>query len=150
MKAKEIANHITGWLKDYCDNSKLSGFVVGISGGVDSALTSTLAAMTGKKVILLSMPIRQTSAEYNRAKNHGSDLKSRFKNVELHEIDLTSTFAEFEKQMPFSIENEQLSMANSRARLRMTTLYAVAQANHCLVAGTGNKIEDFGIGFRSD
>ena len=147
MKAREIADHISTWLNSYCDTAGLSGFVIGISGGVDSALTSTLCAMTGKKVIVVSMPIRQTDQEYNRAKNHIADLQSKFPNVTSLEIELTSLFTEFEKAIPFSIEKEHLAMANSRARLRMTALYALGQANNCLVAGTGNKIEDFGIGF---
>lgn len=147
MKTKEVAQHITAWLSEYCDKAGLSGFIIGISGGVDSALTSTLCAMTGKKVIVVSMPIRQTSQEYSRAKNHIEDLRSRFDNVEQTEIDLTSTFSEFEKNMPFDIDANHLSMANSRARLRMTTLYALGQAHGLLVAGTGNKVEDFGIGF---
>ncbi|MDX2361051.1 MAG: NAD(+) synthase [Crocinitomicaceae bacterium] len=147
MNSKEITNHITAWLSNYCDKAGLSGFVVGISGGVDSALTSTLCALTGKKVVLVSMPIRQTTAEYTRATNHISDLKNRFDNVVAYDIDLTSTFSDFETKMPFDIVSEHLTMANSRARLRMTLLYAIGQANGCLIAGTGNKIEDFGIGF---
>ena len=93
------------------------------------------------------MPIRQTNAEYSRAMNHIANLKLRFPNVSSFDIDLTETFSTFERCMPFDIEENHLAMANSRARLRMTTLYALAQANRCLVAGTGNKIEDFGIGF---
>lgn len=134
-------------MRDYCDHANQDGFIVGISGGIDSAVTSTLCSLTGKKVLLLSMPIRQTNAEYSRAMNHISDLKSRFPNVSSFDIDLTETFSTFEKCMPFSLEENHLAMANSRARLRMATLYALAQANRCLVAGTGNKIEDFGIGF---
>ena len=103
--------------------------------------------MTEKKVILVSMPIRQTEAEYSRAKNHIDNLESRFPNIQSFDIDLTSTFSDFEAKMPFDLEAQQLSMANARARLRMTTLYALGQANNCLVAGTGNKVEDFGIGF---
>lgn len=147
MKNKAISEYITSWLGDYCNLANQDGFIVGISGGIDSAVTSTLCAMTGKKVILLSMPIRQTNAEYSRAMNHISDLKSRFENVSSFDIDLSETFTSFEEKMPFSIEEQHLAMANSRARLRMTTLYAIGQANRCLVAGTGNKIEDFGIGF---
>lgn len=147
MKSKAVSEFITTWLRDYCDPANQEGFIIGISGGIDSALTSTLCAQTGKKVILLSMPIRQTNAEYSRAMNHIADLKSRFPNVSSFDIDLTETFSTFEKCMPFDIEVNHLAMANSRARLRMTTLYALAQANRCLVAGTGNKIEDFGIGF---
>lgn len=93
------------------------------------------------------MPIRQTHAEYSRAQHHINDLKSRFENVEGIEIDLTATFTKLELSLPESVRKDQLAMANSRARLRMTTLYAVGQANGLLVAGTGNKIEDFGIGF---
>lgn len=147
MEAKNIANHITNWLTEYCNKAGSAGFIVGISGGVDSALTSTLCALTGKKVILLTMPIRQTDAEYDRAIKHIKDLENRFSNVSSHEIDLTGTFESFEEKMPFDLGENHLSMANARARLRMTTLYALGQAFRCLVAGTGNKIEDFGIGF---
>ncbi len=139
--------HIVDWLKSYCDSSKLNGFVVGISGGIDSAVTSILCAQTEKKVVLLNMPIRQHETEYELAQLHIRDLKNRYPNVESHELDLSSTFLSFEELMPFSIESNLLSMANSRARLRMMTLYAVGQANGLLVAGTGNKVEDFGIGF---
>ncbi len=138
---------IIDWLKSYADKAKSNGFVVGISGGVDSALTSVLCAETSKKVILVNMPIRQTAAEYGRAQNHIDDLLRRYKNVSSYEIDLTGIFSTFEKLMPFKIEDNGLAMANSRSRLRMTTLYAIAQANGCLVAGTGNKVEDFGVGF---
>jgi len=95
----------------------------------------------------LSMPIRQTTAEYSRAKNHIKDLKDKFDNVEVYDINLTDTFSEFEKNMPFDLQEQHLAMANSRARLRMMTLYALGQANGVLVAGTGNKVEDFGVGF---
>lgn len=147
MKSKEISEFITSWLLNYCNSAYQDGFIVGISGGIDSAVTSTLCALTGKKVILLSMPIRQTKAEYSRAMNHITALKERFNNVSSYDINLTDTFTSFEQKMPFSIDDNHLAMANSRARLRMTTLYAIGQANRCLVAGTGNKIEDFGIGF---
>jgi NAD+ synthase len=147
LKTKEIAQYITAWLSNYSENTGHSGFVIGISGGVDSALTSILCAMTGKKVILVSMPIRQTSIEYGRALNHIDNLKSRFDNVISYDINLTDVFTEIENVMPFDIDTHHLAMANSRARLRMTALYALAQANRFLVVGTGNKIEDFGIGF---
>lgn len=147
LKSQQVAQHITAWLSNYSDKAGLSGFIIGISGGVDSALTSTLCAMTGKKTIVLSMPIRQTSAEYSRAMNHIENLKKRFDNVEYFDIDLTSTFEEFVSKMPFDLKEHHLAMANSRARLRMTTLYSLGQAYQCLVAGTGNKVEDFGIGF---
>lgn len=141
------AKYIIDWLSSYADKAKSTGFVVGISGGIDSALTSVLCAETGKKVVLVNMPIRQTSAEYGRAQNHIINLIGRYQNVSSYEIDLSELFTSFEKLMPFNIEENMLAMANSRSRLRMTTLYAVAQANGCLVAGTGNKVEDFGVGF---
>jgi len=147
LNSLKISEHIIKWLSDYSDNSKMSGFIIGISGGVDSALTSTLCALTGKKVILLSMPIRQTKSEYERANNHIKDLKIKFKNVESLEIDLSSSFTEIERSLPKEVINNHLAMANSRSRLRMLTLYAIGQSNNCLVAGTGNKIEDFGVGF---
>ena len=147
MQAKKVAQYIVSWLDDYCVSAKAQGFIIGISGGVDSGLTSVLCAMTGKKVILLSMPIRQTTAEYSRAKNHIRALTERFDNVEEYDINLTDTFSEFEKNMPFDLKEQHLAMANSRARLRMMTLYALSQANSVLVVGTGNKVEDFGVGF---
>jgi len=147
VQAKKVAQYIVSWLDDYCVSAKAQGFIIGISGGVDSGLTSVLCAMTGKKVILLSMPIRQTTAEYSRAKNHLRALTERFDNVEVYDINLTDTFSEFEKNMPFDLKEQHLAMVNSRARLRMMTLYALGQANSILVVGTGNKVEDFGVGF---
>ena len=144
---ERVSRHIVDWLKSYCEQSNLNGFVIGVSGGIDSAVTSILCAETGKRVVLLNMPIRQQSAEFLLAKKHIKDLTDRYPNVESHELELTEVFESFEKSMPFPIESNQLSMANSRARLRMMTLYAVGQAHGLLVAGTGNKIEDFGIGF---
>ena len=141
------SKYIVNWLISYAERANSKGFVVGISGGIDSALTSVLCAETGKKVILLNMPIRQTDAEYNRAQKHISDLTSRYENVSSHEINLTDVFGSFENLMPFNIDENLLAMANSRSRLRMTALYAVAQAHGCLVVGTGNKVEDFGVGF---
>lgn len=147
MKTKEVAKYITTWLNDYCDSAGLSGFIVGISGGVDSGLTSTLCAMTGKKTILLSMPIRQTHGEYERAKNHMEDLNERFENVEVMDINLTNSFGKIEEDLPENVVENHLAMANTRSRLRMLALYAIGQANGCLVCGTGNKVEDFGVGF---
>jgi len=143
----KVAEHITNWLSNYCESAGLSGFIVGISGGVDSGLTSTLCALTGKKTILLSMPIHQTHAEYDRAKKHIADLESRFENVSSLDIDLSATFDQLQNDLPTDVVDHQLSMANTRSRLRMTTLYAIGQANGCLVCGTGNKVEDFGVGF---
>ncbi len=147
MNYSKVAKYIASWLADYCNISNLEGFIIGISGGIDSALTSTLCAQTGKKTLLVNMPIRQSPAEYSRAQSHIFDLKSKFNNVEEIEIDLTPLFDLLEKTVPETTAKNDLSMANSRARLRMTTLYAIGQANACLVVGTGNKIEDFGVGF---
>jgi len=147
LNTPEIAKYITAWLSNYCDKAGLSGFIIGISGGVDSAVTSTLCAQTGKKTIVLSMPIRQSTAEYERAMNHIADLKQRFPNVIGMDIDLTSVFEAFESIMPENAKQDRLAMANSRSRLRMSTLYGIGQAEGCMVAGTGNKVEDFGVGF---
>ncbi len=147
MNQTELSKHITVWLNAYCEKARLSGFIVGISGGVDSALTSTLCALTSKKTILVNLPIRQATSEYTRAKEHIEDLKSKFANVESLEVDLTDLFHQFEKTLPKDTVENALAMANTRARLRMTTLYAIGQTHNCLVAGTGNKIEDFGVGF---
>ncbi len=141
------SKYIVNWLISYAKKANSKGFVVGISGGIDSALTSVLCAETGKKVIIINMPIRQTESEYSRAQMHIDDLLKRYNNVSSCEINLSDVFTSFEKLMPFNIEENMLAMANSRSRLRMTTLYAIAQANSCLVAGTGNKVEDFGVGF---
>ena len=147
MKTELVSKHIEAWLADYLRKTGLSGFIIGISGGIDSAVTSLLCANTGMKTVLVNMPIRQTEAEYARAQEHINDLKSRYSNVESYEVNLTETFETFERIMPFDLGANHLAMANSRARLRMTTLYALGQANGCIVVGTGNKVEDFGIGF---
>ena len=147
MNCNAVEAHIVRWLSDYLNQSPLEGFVVGISGGIDSAVTSTLCALTGRKVILLNMPIRQTSEEFDRSADHIRDLETRFPNVRGNAIDLTGIFKSFEEKMPENTAAHGLAMANSRSRLRMMTLYAVGQSENCLVAGTGNKIEDFGVGF---
>lgn len=147
MNCKRITQHIVGWLKDYIEDIPSTGFIVGVSGGIDSALVSTLCALTEKNVVLLNIPIHQDSSQFSRATNHIDSLKSRFKNVTSFEIDLTETFNQFENSLPSTVKNNQLALANSRARLRMTTLYAIGQNNQCLVVGTGNKVEDFGVGF---
>jgi NAD+ synthase len=147
LKHQEIANHISTWLKDYALQAKMRGFIVGISGGIDSALTSSLCALTGLDVLCLNMPIHQRKEEYDLAAAHIEDLKKRFTNVRSMEIDLTQTFETFKVAVPEEIAAHHLSMANTRSRLRMVTLYALGQANNLLVAGTGNKVEDFGIGF---
>lgn len=146
MKKLEVINYIVNWLADYSYQSKTNGFIIGISGGIDSALTSTLCAKTGKSVICLNMPIHQHKAEYDRGHEHINWLKKNFPNVTSHEVELTQTFTSISSALPSDIQ-DWLTMANTRARLRMTTLYAFACHNKMLVAGTGNKIEDFGIGF---
>ncbi len=146
MKKQEVVQHIVNWLNNYCEQSKTNGFVIGISGGIDSALTSTLCAKTGKKVICLNMPIHQHKAEYDRGHEHIEWLKKNFSNVESAEVELTNTFEAISQTLPESIQ-DWLTMANTRSRLRMTTLYAFACHHKLLVAGTGNKVEDFGIGF---
>ncbi len=147
MNSSKITNHIVKWLTDYCETSNFGGFAVGVSGGIDSALVSTLCSMTGKNVILLNMPIRQTSSEYKRAIEQIEDLKHRFSNVKSIEMNLTTIFEQIENNFPLEVASNHLVMANSRSRLRMLTLYAFGQTNNCLVVGTGNKVEDFGVGF---
>lgn len=149
IKVEEVNNHIVNWLKTYAENAKVNGFVVGVSGGIDSAVTSTLCAQTGLKTLCLELPIHQAASHVSRKKEHIAQLKQRFPNVESDSVDLSNTFEQFKKDVP-SYENEaklNLSLANTRARLRMTTLYYFAGIHGLLVAGTGNKVEDFGVGF---
>jgi NAD+ synthase len=146
MQKKEVIKYIVNWLKHYADQSGTNGFVIGISGGIDSALTSTLCALTGKKVIVLNLPIRQHANEYNRGNEHINWLTKNYSNVESHEVNLSAVFTELEHTLPNQIQ-DFLTMANTRSRLRMLTLYSFAGHHKLLVAGTGNKIEDFGIGF---
>ena len=149
FQAEKINNHIVKWLLDYATNAKVKGFVVGISGGIDSALTSTLCAQTGLPTLCVEMPIHQAESHVNRANEHIDQLKKRFSNVSNERVDLTPTFETFKNSVPNS-DNEaayNLSLANTRARLRMTTLYYLAGIHGYLVAGTGNKVEDFGVGF---
>ena len=149
MELKNTSNHIVNWLKTYNLNAKTNGFVIGISGGIDSALTSTLAAQTGAEVLCLSMPIHQNPIQLKRANNHLKSLKDRFSNVSSLEVDLSAMYDSFLDTIPNIERSEQrdLSLANSRARLRMTTLYYFAGIEGKLVLGTGNKVEDFGVGF---
>lgn len=146
MDSKQIIKHIVSWLNNYCENSKTAGFIVGISGGIDSAVTSTLCAMTGKKVLVLNMPIRQFKTEFDRSNEHIEWLKNKFGNVSSERVDLTPVLESFESALNKDIQ-DFLVMANTRSRIRMTTLYAYAGRHALLVAGTGNKIEDFGVGF---
>jgi NAD+ synthase len=149
FQAEKINQHIVKWLLDYATNAKVKGFVVGISGGIDSALTSTLCAQTGLPTLCVEIPIHQAESHVNRVNEHIDQLKKRFPNVFNERADLTPVFETFKNQVSSS-ENEallNLSLANTRARLRMTTLYYFAGIHGLLVAGTGNKVEDFGVGF---
>ena len=149
IDTENITNQIVKWLTDYAVNAKVNGFVIGISGGVDSAVTSTLCAMTGLNVLCVEMPIHQAPSHVARGREHINQLKNRFKNVTSTDVDLTNVFDDFKSIVPV-VDNEykvNLSLANTRARLRMTTLYYLAGINGLLVAGTGNKVEDFGVGF---
>jgi len=149
LDAANVSKHITGWLKSYAENAKMNGFVVGISGGIDSAVTSTLCAQTGMQTLCVEMPIHQAQSHVNRAQEHIAQLKSRFANVGDARTDLTPVFESFRPQVPNDADDAvlQLALANARARLRMTTLYYHGSLHRLLVAGTGNKVEDFGVGF---
>ena len=149
MQTEKVTQHIVNWLKDYAVNAKMNGFVVGVSGGIDSAVTSTLCAKTGLEVLCLEMPIHQASNQVSRALNHIKWLQNNFPNVRMIQVDLTPVFDNLVASLP-TVENEEdrfMSLANTRARLRMTSLYYFAALNKLLVAGTGNKVEDFGVGF---
>jgi len=147
MKPLEKAQFISNWIKDYVDKmpSKAKSLVIGISGGIDSSVSSTLSAMTGIKTIVLSMPIKQKSSQHDLSLKHQEWLVKNFKNVEVHTLNLDKLFETFENSL--SKFDSEHGMANSRARIRMTTLYQVAAANKGIVVGTGNKVEDFGVGF---
>ncbi|MDT0650452.1 NAD(+) synthase [Autumnicola edwardsiae] len=149
MQTEKVTNHIIDWLKEYATKSNMQGFVLGISGGIDSAVASTLCAKTGLRTLCVEMPIHQPANQVTRAKNHIKALKHNFANVTNITVDLTTTFDQFKDVLPAGESNRllDLSLANSRARLRMTTLYYFAGLHQYLVAGTGNKVEDFGVGF---
>ena len=149
MKTQKVSEFIVNWLKNYAQTNKISGFVVGISGGIDSAVTSTLCAKTGLEVICVEMPIKQNDEHVTRAKNHIKNLQLNYDNVTGKLVDLNAVFEAFCNEVNSSKKNNthELSLANSRARLRMTTLYYFAGINNYLVVGTGNKVEDFGVGF---
>jgi len=146
MQADKVIEFIENWLKKYCDKSSMNGFVVGVSGGIDSAVTSALCARTGKKVIPLNMPIYQAPEQISLSAQHIAWLENNYENVQGMEIDITLAFQGLETVFPKDIQ-DGLTMANTRSRLRMITLYAVAGHHKMLVAGTGNKVEDFGVGF---
>ena len=141
-----LEQKISNWISKYLENNKLQSLVIGISGGIDSAVTSTLCAMTGSKTYVVIMPIHQKSDETNRGIEHCNWLISKFPNVEMIKVDLTESFEQFKTNFSKEYDNK-LALANTRARLRMTTLYLIAGNKNGIVAGTGNKVEDFGVGF---
>lgn len=149
IQTEKVNTYIVEWLKKYANNAKVNGFVIGISGGVDSAVTSTLCAQTGLKVLCVEMPIHQAESQVSRGREHIEQLKKRFPNVSNTQTDLTAIFEAFKSSMPKSDDETKvsLSLANTRARLRMTSLYYLAGIHGLLVAGTGNRVEDFGVGF---
>ena len=147
MNSKDKINFIVDWIKSYVTNISKQpvSLVIGVSGGVDSALTSTLCAKTGLRTIAISMPIKQNLSQHDLSLRHLDFLKNNFNNVEVQTIELDSVFSSFQNTM--KSHDSDLAFANSRSRLRMVTLYQVAQSNNGIVVGTGNKVEDFGVGF---
>ena len=149
MNSRAVIDHIVQWLDDYSKNAGTNGFIVGVSGGIDSAVTSSLVSLTGQPVVCLEMPIHQAESQVSRARKHIARLEQHHSNVSSHWVELTPVFDSFIAALP-SVDNEEerhLTLANARARLRMTTLYYFAGLHNYLVAGTGNKVEDFGVGF---
>ena len=149
LNYSEVETHIVAWLKNYAEEARVKGFVIGISGGVDSAVVSTLAAKTGLKLYTIQMPIRQKHDEVSRATSHINWLMEKYPNVNTIDCDLTKTFESFLGNVEIVEDDEKQNMAeaNTRSRLRMVALYYHASIKNCLVLGTGNKVEDFGIGF---
>ena len=145
---EKVSRHIISWINTYLENSKMNGLVVGVSGGVDSALTSTLCAETGKNLICIEMPIKQGNDQVSRSKKHIEWLKSKYPNVSSIMINLDNTYNMFVDSVPKNgSDKNNLSLANTRSRLRMVTLYYFSALHNYIVAGTGNKVEDFGVGF---
>ena len=147
MQTSKRINYIKSWISDYCKSmhKEPDSLVIGISGGIDSSVTSTICELTGKKTIVLSMPIKQIKEQHNLSLKHQEWLKNKFENVEGHLVDLDNLYKSFKNSL--NKFNNDHGFANSRARLRMTTLYQVAASNNGIVVGTGNKVEDFGVGF---
>ena len=141
-----LADEISSWILNYAKENDISTLVVGVSGGIDSAVTSTLCAKTGLRTIVINMPIKQATSQYNLSNQHIEWLKKNWDNVEGHIIDLSEIYDKFHSEL-IDYNVSELAMANSRARLRMSTLYALAGSNNGIVVGTGNKVEDFGVGF---
>ena len=148
MNAKKVSEHIVSWLKDYAKTSGIKGLVVGISGGIDSAVVSALCAKTGLPTLCLELPIHQAQSHVSRAQEHIAFLKKEYENVSDLSVDLTPVFDQFVQQIPQTSKTTyEMALANTRARLRMATLYYFAGLEGYIVVGTGNKIEDFGVGF---
>jgi NAD+ synthase len=147
MDVKKRAKIITDWINNYCDSAsnKPKALIVGISGGIDSSVVSTLCASTGRKTIVLTMPIKQIKSQHDLSLSHAKWLKQKYENIEHHLLEMDKIFTSF-SQVLNNFDNDH-GYANSRARLRMATLYQVAAANNGIVVGTGNKVEDFGVGF---
>tara|TARA_B100001287_G_scaffold261583_1_gene250752 strand:- start:2202 stop:2987 length:786 start_codon:yes stop_codon:yes gene_type:complete len=147
MKKSETIELIVNWIKNYKKNNHINGLIVGVSGGIDSALTSTLCGLTGIKTLCLNMPIKQKKNQFKRAKNHIKWLEKKYKNVNSIEVELSEVFDVFKSAVDINLPKNKLALANSRSRIRMMTLYYYATIDNSIVVGTGNKIEDFGIGF---
>ena len=149
MQTEKVVDHIVTWLKDYAENAGIKGFTIGISGGIDSAVTSTLCARTGLDLLCLEMPIHQEATQVSRAANHIEWLQANFSKVQRQTVNLTPVFDSLVAAVPAVAHEEDrfMALANTRARLRMSTLYYFAALHSYLVAGTGNKVEDFGVGF---
>ena len=141
-----LEKEISLWLKDYLLNNNLDSFVIGISGGIDSAVTSTLCAMAGYRTIVVTMPIHQNPDETDRGMQHCSWLNENYDNIKILNIDLTDVYEQFINSFPEKLTNP-LALANTRARIRMSTLYMISGNSNGIVVGTGNKVEDFGVGF---
>ena len=145
---ENIASQIINWIKTYAENARVKGLVIGVSGGIDSAVVSTLCARTGLPTLCLEMPIHQAESHVSRAEEHIEFLKAHYPNVNNLKVDLTPVFDQFVTEIPPTDKsNYEMALANTRARLRMTTLYYFAGLEGYIVVGTGNKIEDFGVGF---
>ena len=149
MNTKKVKEYIIQWLIDYKNENNLNGFIVGVSGGIDSAVSSTLCSKTGIETLCLDMPIKQEASQHSRAKNHINWLKDKYESVDSKSIDMTNMLKEFEKTVSIKDigSDQKHALANTRARIRMLTLYYFASLNNYIVVGTGNKVEDYGIGF---
>ena len=145
MNTQEKIDYIVNWIEMYRRDNNIQSLVVGISGGIDSAVVSTLCGLTGAPTFVVTMPIKQNIEQHRLSIDHGAKLSEKFPNVTHITKDLSKIFQEFEEK--FEDMNNELAFANTRARLRMTALYQIAQNHNGIVVGTGNKVEDFGVGF---